>query len=61
DKPGELARLLTEIGAAGINLEDLNLDHASGALIGLVEISVLPELEADLVKLLQANHWKLAG
>ncbi|MFM8927492.1 MAG: prephenate dehydrogenase [Rhodoluna sp.] len=61
DKPGELARLLTEIGEAGVNLEDLNLDHASGALIGLVEISVLPENEQRLIELLHKNNWKLAG
>ena len=61
DKPGELARLLTELGNAGINLEDLSLDHASGALIGLVELAVLPETENALVELLKANNWKLAG
>lgn len=61
DKPGELARLLTEIGDAGINLEDLSLDHASGALIGLVELSVLPETETELIQLLSKKNWKLAG
>lgn len=61
DKPGELARLLTEIGDSGINLEDLSLDHASGALIGLVELSVLPETEKALVDLLTNKNWKLAG
>lgn len=61
DQPGELARLLTEIGDAGINLEDLSLDHASGALIGLVELSVLPETENDLIQLLLNKNWKLAG
>ncbi len=61
DKPGELARLLTEIGAAGLNVEDLNLDHASGAQVGLVELSVLPAIEEKLVSTLRANGWKLAG
>jgi len=61
DKPGELARLLTEIGKSGINLEDLALDHASGALVGLVELSVMPESEIKLIELLTNNHWKLAG
>ncbi len=61
DKPGELARLLTEIGHAGINLEDLSLDHATGALIGLVELAVLPETEPALVQLLTSKNWKLAG
>ena len=61
DKPGELARLLTEIGAAGLNVEDLNLDHASGAQVGLVELSVLPAIEEKLVLTLRTNGWKLAG
>ena len=61
DKPGELARLLTEIGAANLNVEDLNLDHASGAQVGLVELSVLPQIEEKLTETLRANGWRLAG
>jgi prephenate dehydrogenase len=61
DKPGELARLLNEIGHAGLNIEDLKLDHAAGAQVGLVELSVLPKIEAALIELLTTNGWKLAG
>jgi prephenate dehydrogenase len=61
DKPGELARLLNEIGAAGLNIEDLKLDHATGAQVGLVELSVLPAIEAKLVETLKSNGWRLAG
>ena len=61
DKPGELARLLNEIGSAGLNIEDLKLDHATGAQVGLVELSVLPAIEAKLVETLKSNGWRLAG
>ncbi len=61
DKPGELARLLNEIGAANLNIEDLKLDHASGAQVGLVELSVLPSSEEKLVQTLKANGWRMAG
>lgn len=61
DKPGELARLLTEIGEAGVNMEDLRLEHSPGAQIGLAEISVLPEVEERLVAELEARGWKIAG
>ena len=61
DTPGELARLLTEIGEAGVNMEDLRLEHSPGALIGLAEISVLPEVEERLVVELAARGWKIAG
>jgi prephenate dehydrogenase len=61
DKPGELARLLTEIGEAGVNMEDLRLEHSPGAQIGLAEISVLPEVEERLAAELEARGWKIAG
>ncbi len=60
DTPGELARLLFEIGDIGINLEDLRLEHSPGTLVGLAEISVLPEVEARLVTELEALGWRIA-
>ena len=61
DKPGELARLLTEIGQIGINLEDLTLEHATGAQVGLPELYVLPSSEAELVEQLTERGWKIVG
>ena len=61
DKPGELARLLTEIGQIGINLEDLTLEHATGAQVGLPELYVLPTSEAELVTALTQRGWKIVG
>jgi len=61
DTPGELARLLTEIGAAGVNMEDLRLEHSPGAQFGLAEISVLPEAEAVLAIELAAGGWEIVG
>lgn len=61
DRPGELARLLTEIGQLNVNMEDLRLEHSPGAQIGLAEISVLPEVEERLVTELEARGWKIAG
>ncbi|HEV7950594.1 MAG TPA: prephenate dehydrogenase [Glaciihabitans sp.] len=61
DTPGQLARLLAEIGEAGVNLEDLRLEHSPGAQIGLAEVSVVPEAEARLVEALEARGWKIAG
>ncbi|MBX3068751.1 MAG: prephenate dehydrogenase [Cryobacterium sp.] len=60
DRPGELARLLTEIGEAKINLEDLRLEHAPGALFGLAEIAVLPEAEERLLSELESRGWRIA-
>ncbi|MGV8852607.1 MAG: prephenate dehydrogenase [Rhodoglobus sp.] len=60
DTPGELARLLTEIGEANVNMEDLRLEHSPGAQFGLAEISVLPEKEALLISELETRGWKIA-
>ena len=61
DVPGELARLLGEIGSVGVNLEDLRLEHSPGAQFGLAEISVVTEAEDRLAAELQARGWKIAG
>lgn len=60
DRPGELARLLTEIGELGVNMEDLRLEHSPGAQVGLAEIAVLPEVEERLATELTARGWKIA-
>lgn len=60
DVPGELARLLTEIGEAGVNMEDLRLEHSPGAQVGLAEISVVPEVERQLIAELESRGWRIA-
>jgi prephenate dehydrogenase len=61
DRPGELARLLTEIGEIGVNLEEIKLEHSPSSPVGLVEVSVLPEAEANLISSLAERGWKLVG
>ena len=61
DAPGELARLLTDVGAAGVNLEDLQLEHASGRPVGMAAISVLPARAEHLHTELTARGWRLAS
>jgi prephenate dehydrogenase len=61
DRPGELARLLTEIGELGINMEDLRLEHSPGAQVGLAEIAVVAEREHELAQQLAIRGWKIAG
>ena len=60
DRPGELARLLTEIGEEGVNMEDLRLEHSPGAQVGFAEILVIPEAAARLEDALAARGWTLA-
>jgi prephenate dehydrogenase len=59
DKPGQIARLLTEIGEIGVNLEDLRLDHSSGQNVGMVELSVLPNKHDLLIEALNDRGWRV--
>lgn len=59
DRPGELARLLGDVGAAGVNLEDLQLEHAAGRPVGMASISVLPARAEHLETELTARGWRL--
>ena len=58
DTPGELGRLLTELGELGINMEDLRLEHSPGAQIGFAEIAVLPEVAERAVSDLAQRGWR---
>jgi prephenate dehydrogenase len=59
DTPGQLARLLTEIGEEGVNMEDLRLEHSPEATVGFAEISVVPEAAHSLATALEQRGWTL--
>ena len=61
DRPGELARLLADIGEAEVNLEDLRLDHGLGLPFGVAEVSVLPAAVRPLEDALVGKGWQLHG
>jgi prephenate dehydrogenase len=57
DEPGTLARLLVDAGGAGVNVEDLSLEHSPGAPVGLCELLVRPEQAEVLATVLRARGW----
>lgn len=57
DTPGELARLLRDTGDAGVNLEEIRLDHSPGQAVGLAELSVLPAARTRLEDVLRSLGW----
>lgn len=59
DRPGELARLLAEIGEEGVNMEDLRLEHSPEAEVGFAEIAVLPAAAQPLAAALTARGWAI--
>ncbi|WP_167131800.1 prephenate dehydrogenase [Paramicrobacterium chengjingii] len=61
DTPGQLGRLLTELGEINVNMEDLRLEHSPGTAVGLAEISVLPEVKQRTIDDLEARGWRIAS
>ena len=59
DEPGQLGRLFQDVGDAGINLEELNLEHNLGQPFGQLELSVLPGVAGELVETLTARGWRV--
>ena len=57
DKPGELARLFQAAGEAGVNIEDVGIEHSAGLPVGVAELAVRPEAAARLVEALAAGGW----
>jgi len=59
DEPGALGRLLRDVGEAGVNMEDLHLEHGVGQPFGLAELSVLPAAVQPLIAALGALDWSV--
>jgi prephenate dehydrogenase len=57
DRPGELARLFNAAGAAGVNIEDIRLEHSPGLPAGVAELSVRPDQTRILLDTLEAGGW----
>ncbi|MET8046806.1 prephenate dehydrogenase [Streptosporangium sp. NPDC005286] len=59
DRPGELARLFQVAKEAGVNIEDVRLEHAPGLPLGAADLSVQPEAVPRLSEALRAHGWHL--
>jgi prephenate dehydrogenase len=57
DRPGELARLFNAAGAAGVNIEDIRLEHSPGLPVGVAELSVRPDQAGPLLDAMEAGGW----
>ena len=57
DQPGELARLFEAAGAAGVNIEDVRIEHSPGLPVGVAELSVRPAEAGVLLDALEAGGW----
>jgi prephenate dehydrogenase len=57
DQPGALARLFHATGEAGVNIEDVRIEHSPGLPVGVAELSVRPAEAGLLLDALEAGGW----
>jgi len=61
DRPGELARLFQAADEAGVNIEDVGIEHSPGLPAGVAELSVRPDAVERLTGALAAGGWPVRG
>jgi prephenate dehydrogenase len=59
DAPGELAALLRALGDAGINVEDVRVEHEPGRPVGVVEIDVREDAVPALIACMRESGWQV--
>ena len=57
DAPGALARLFAEVEAAGVNVEDIAIEHDPDREVGYLELSVAPDQADPLVRRMVEHGW----
>ena len=61
DEPGQLGKLFAAAGEAGINLEDVRIEHSLGRLTAVVDLLVRPESAPGLRAALADAGWQLSN
>ncbi|WP_406448621.1 prephenate dehydrogenase [Streptomyces sp. NBC_00876] len=59
DRPGELARIFADAGRAGVNVEDVRIEHATGQQAGHVQLMVEPSAAPALGAALRERGWSI--
>jgi prephenate dehydrogenase len=59
DQPGQLARIFADAGRAGVNIEDVRIEHATGQQAGLVQLMVEPKAVPVLTAALRERGWSI--
>ena len=59
DRPGELAGIFADAGRAGVNIEDVRIEHATGQQAGLVQLMVEPGAAPALGAALKDRGWSV--
>ncbi|MCW2600647.1 MAG: Prephenate dehydrogenase [Frankiales bacterium] len=61
DRPGRLAALLVAAGAAGVNVEDVHVEHVPGRPRGVIELLVDVGVVTALRRALEAEGWHVVS
>ncbi|MEU5028586.1 prephenate dehydrogenase [Streptomyces milbemycinicus] len=59
DQPGELARIFADAGRAGVNIEDVRIEHATGQQAGVIQLFVEPLAAPGLTAALRERGWSI--
>ncbi|MGW3509239.1 prephenate dehydrogenase [Streptomyces sp. NPDC000994] len=59
DQPGQLARIFADAELAGVNIEDVRIEHATGQQAGLVQLMVEPKAALVLTSALRERGWSI--
>ncbi|WP_328441370.1 prephenate dehydrogenase [Streptomyces sp. NBC_00457] len=59
DQPGQLARIFADAGRAGVNIEDVRIEHATGQQAGLMQLMVQPQAAPVLTAALRERGWAI--
>jgi prephenate dehydrogenase len=59
DQPGALGRLFADVGEAGVNVEDISIEHDQVRQVGYLALSVTPDRAEELAALMVKRGWKV--
>ncbi|MHB9862792.1 prephenate dehydrogenase [Streptomyces sp. YIM S03343] len=59
DQPGQLARIFADAERAGVNIEDVRIEHATAQQTGLVQLTVEPKAAPVLAAALRERGWSI--
>lgn len=57
DTPGALGRLFADVGAAGVNVEDISIEHDQVRQVGYLSLAVTPSQADSLAESMRARGW----
>ena len=61
DEPGQLLRLLSDVAAVGVNIEDMHIEHSPRQPVGLTTLHVFPGHAPALTSALAEREWEIAA